>query len=219
MRKAQSFYRLSHIIFGGCIISKMKLLTPHKKAIEAVKSFINQGEFYLAGSTAVYYYLSHRQSIGLDFFTRKSIDFTRYKYLIHPYSVLFSSQDTIHAEVKKVKMSFFYYPYTLLRPLHQINGISIAHLEDILCMKINAIINRGSRKDFVDAYFIMRELSISPEECIALFQAKYGAYNPLVIRKAMTYFVNADNDPELRMLKQERWEEIKKFFIRTFAKL
>jgi len=197
----------------------MKLLSQHKKAIEAVRPFIQQGEFYLAGGTAVYYHLSHRESIDLDFFTQKDLDFLQYEHLIRPHSILFRSKNKIHAEVEKVKISFFHYPYSLLQPLNRLNDISVAHLEDILCMKINAIINRGSRKDFTDVYFIMQELSLSPEKCIELFQTKYGAYNPLVIHKSMTYFVDADNEPELKMLKPVRWEEIKKFFIKTFTKL
>jgi len=198
---------------------KLKLLSKHRRSIEAVIQFINEGEFYLAGGTAIYYYLKHRESVDLDFFTQKNFNFFQYEHLIRPYTILFKSKDTIHAEIKNVKVSFFYYPYKLLKPLNQINDISIAHLEDILCMKINAIINRGSRKDFTDVYFIMKELSISPEKCIELFQTKYGSCNPLVIHKAMTYFIDADKEPELKMLKPVRWEDIKKFFITTFTKI
>ncbi|MGC9093868.1 MAG: nucleotidyl transferase AbiEii/AbiGii toxin family protein [Bacteroidota bacterium] len=197
----------------------MKLQPQHKCAIEAARAFIEQGEFYLAGGTAVYYYLNHRESMDLDFFTQKDFDFSQYEYLLKSQLILFQTNNTIHAEIEKVKISFFRYPYNLLRPLNRLDTISIAHLEDILCMKINAIINRGSRKDFTDVYFIMQELSISRDKCIELFQAKFGSYNPLIINKAMTYFGDADNEPELKMLKPVRWEEIKKFFIRTFTEL
>jgi hypothetical protein len=197
----------------------MKLLSKHEKAIKSVIQFIKEGEFYLAGGTAVYYYLKHRKSLDFDFFTQKVFDFFQYEHQVRPYAILFKSKDTIHAEIENVKVSFFYYPYNLLKPLNRINDISIADLEDILCMKINAIINRGSRKDFTDVYFIMKELSISPEKCIELFQTKYGPCNPLVIHKAMTYFQDADKEPELTMLKSVKWENIKKFFVITFSKL
>ncbi len=197
----------------------MKLLKQHRKAVEAAKPFIDTGNFYLAGGTAVYYYLNHRESIDLDFFTQNDFDFIQYEHLIHPHSILFRSKDTIHSEVEETKISFFHYPYKLLHPVNQLDIISIAHLEDILCMKINAIINRGSRKDFTDVYFIIQELSLSPKKCIKLFQSKYGAYNPLVIHKAMSYFVDADNEPKLKMLKPVRWEDIKKFMLKTFTNI
>jgi len=57
----------------------MKLLSKHEKAIKAVIQFIKEGEFYLAGGTAVYYYLKHRKSLDLDFFTQKVFDFFQYE--------------------------------------------------------------------------------------------------------------------------------------------
>jgi len=59
----------------------------------------------------------------------------------------------------------------------------------------------------------------SVKECINLFKAKYGEYNPLVISKAMTYFTDADTEPELKMLKPISWQDIKKFFIETFTEI
>jgi len=84
-------------------------------------------------------------------------------------------------------------------------------------MKINAIIKRGSKRDFIDVFFIMKELSLSAEDCIRLFNKKFGDYNPLIIYKAMSYFKDADEEPELKMIKKIDWEEIKKFFRKEFS--
>lgn len=197
----------------------MKLLKQHQKAIDAVKPFIEKGEFYLAGGTAVYYYLKHRHSLDLDFFTKKDFDLLQGEYNFNSQTILFRSKGTIHSEIEGVKVSFIQYCYDLLKPPNLLNDIPIAQLEDILCMKMNAIINRGSRKDFADVYFIMRELSLTKEKCIELFLSKFGSYNPLIIHKAMTYFTDADNEPEIKMVKPVKWEDMKKFFIRTFARL
>lgn len=195
----------------------MKLLPDHKKAIEALWKFISEGKFYLAGGTAVYYYLNHRESIDLDFFTQKNFDFLQQHLSVPGAMILYRDSKTIHIEIKGVKVSFFHYPYPLIRPLNYLENIPVAHLEDILCMKVNAIINRGSRKDFIDVYFIMQFLEIDAKRCIELFQEKFGPHNPLVIRKAMVYFADADREPELRMLKPVKWEEVKRFFIREFV--
>jgi hypothetical protein len=197
----------------------MNLLSEHKKAVDFLLPFIREGEFYLAGGTAVYYYLGQRESLDLGFFTKKSLDFSRYQHLFLPHSVLFFSNDTIHAQVDGTRVSFFLYPYALLRPTTLLDPIELAHLEDILCMKVNAIINRGSRKDFTDVYFIMKELRITAKRCVELFIAKYGAYNPLVVSKAMSYFEDAENEPELKALKPVSWQEVKDFFITRFTEL
>jgi predicted nucleotidyltransferase component of viral defense system len=195
----------------------MKLTELHRKAVKHVLPFIEKGNFYLAGGTAVYYYLRHRKSLDLDFFTQKNFNFLQHQYLLHPHKIVYQSSDTIHAEVEGVKVSFFHYPYKLLKPLNTIDGVPIAHLEDILCMKINAIINRGCRRDFIDVYFTLKELSLTPEKVIELFQEKFGAYNPLVICKALTHFEDAEKDPEPEMLKPVSWKEVKDFFIKNFG--
>ncbi|OHB70056.1 MAG: hypothetical protein A2W23_08250 [Planctomycetes bacterium RBG_16_43_13] len=197
----------------------MILLPQHKKAVEQVRKFIDTEDFYLAGGTALYYYLGHRDSIDLDFFTQKEFDFVKYSETFRPYTILFRSKDTIHADVEQVKMSFFHYSYKLLRPLGQLDIVPIASIEDILCMKISAIIDRGSRKDFTDVYFIMQKLSLTPERVIELFVNKYGTYNPLVINKAMTYFVDADREAELKLFRAVEWGKIKDFFIKMFTKI
>lgn len=191
----------------------MRLLKEHKKAVDCLLPFIRQGDFYLAGGTAVYYYLRHRESLDLDFFTLKSVDFTRYQYLFLSHSIFSVSSDTIHAEVEGVKVSFFHYPYAMLHPTLPLDIIQVAHLEDILCMKVNDIINRGSRKDFVDVYFIIKELHVSTKRCVELFTTKYGRYNPLVILKAMVYFEDADKEPELKTLKPVRGKRSKSFLL------
>ena len=196
---------------------RKKLLPEHKKAIEEIKEFIINGKFYLAGGTAVYYYLEHRESIDLDFFSSLKLNFLKYQYLFKPHRISSYSEDTIHAEIKNINMSFFHYPYVLIAPLSFVEIIPVASLEDILCMKINAIIGRGSKRDFIDVFFIMKELSLSAEDCIRLFNKKFGDYNPLIIYKAMSYFKDADEEPELKMIKKIDWEEIKKFFRKEFS--
>jgi len=198
---------------------KEKLLPEHKRAITEIFEFINNGNFYLSGGTGVYYYLEHRESIDLDFFTSLKFNFLKYQSLFKKYKVLFFSEDTVHTEIKGINMSFFYYPYPLLKPLNYIDGIPIASLEDILCMKINAIIGRGSKRDFIDGFFIMKNLKMSAEKCIEMFREKFGDYNPLIIYKAMNYFKDADKEPEVKMIKEVDWEEIKKFFRKEFSEI
>ena len=106
-----------------------------------------------------------------------------------------------------------------LKSLNKIDTIPVASVTDILLMKINAIIGRGSRKDFTEVYFILQELHLSPRQCINIFKKKYGNYNPSIICKAMTYFVDADNEPELKLIKKVTWDSIKKYFIASYINL
>ena len=59
------------------------LLTEHQKVISKIKNILNQGNFYSAGGTALYYILNqyilnHRNSIDLVFFTPENINFIKF---------------------------------------------------------------------------------------------------------------------------------------------
>ena len=196
-----------------------ELLKEHKEVVEKIFPILEKGDFYLAGGTALYYYLKHRYSIDLDFFTQKNIDFREFHQNFLPEEIKTISKDTIHAKVKEVNVSFFFYPYPLLKMFSHLNSLKLASLEDILCMKINAIILRGSRKDFIDVYFIMKNLKMKSDEVIKLFVKKFGKYDELVIKKALTYFEDAEKEPEIPVFKKVSWNSIKKFFIKEFAKI
>jgi len=197
----------------------MALLHQHEKAINTLSPLITEGNFYLAGGTAVYYYLKHRESVDLDFFTPLEIILSDYRKLFKPKAVYLLTDTTLHAEVEGVKISMFRYTYRLLRPLKKLGPIKLASLDDIACMKVNAIIGRGSRKDFTDLYFIMKKQRLSGRECLNLFREKFGDYNPLILQKALTYFDDAEGEPQLNMLKQVQWDDIKTFFKDNFVKL
>lgn len=196
-----------------------KLESQHKKVVLKISEFLNLGEFYLAGGTATYYYLKHRRSFDLDFFTEKTIDFTHFKELFNLFETSNLSHDTIYTTIDGVKVSFFHYPYPLIKPLNHLEIVKVASLEDIGAMKVLSVIQRGSKKDFVDLYFIIRKLRISANDLIKLFIKKYGKFNPLIIHKALVFFEDANNDPDLIMIKKTDWSKIKQYFILHFGKL
>ena len=196
-----------------------ELLKEHREAISQIKSVLDEGSFYLAGGTALYYILKHRNSIDLDFFTSENIDLRKFNDYFKAHELKLISKDTIHAVVKGVNLSLFLFPYPLLKPLIEFHIIKIASLEDILCMKVNAVIRRGSKKDFIDIYFIMKEMKLNSNILLELFQRKFGKYNPLIIKKALTYFEDAEKEPEIELIKKANWEDIKKFFIKEFGRI
>lgn len=85
------------------------------------------------------------------------------------------------------------------------SGIKLAGLKDIAAMKINAITNRGTRKDFIDIAFL---LNIFPlEELLKCFQRKYPDSFLMLALRSLMYFDDAEQEPLPRMLVPFEWDE------------
>jgi len=152
--------------------------------------------FYLAGGTALALHLGHRRSVDLDFFSAQSFNedvLIAAVQNLPSLSVLSKSPQTIYLELSGTKVSFIGYHYTLLFPLEHLRDIAVADVRDIACMKISALASRGSRRGFVDLYLVARQYGLP--QLLDLFQRKFAGanYSMLHVRKALTYFVDAEN--------------------------
>ena len=200
--------------------------------LSKLNSFPLPNNFYLAGGTAVTLYLGHRVSIDIDLFTKEHfltgpiIEVIRKAHLVHIEDV--SDRDSLVAEVEGVRLSLFYYPYPLLEPLYydNVNKISLASLIDIAAMKIVAIVQRGTAKDFVDLKAIMETTNMPLEQLVSLTLKKYGTQHDYTyhIKRALVFFDEAEKglkdvvllkEPSLQYsIGQTEWEDVKRFFLR-----
>lgn len=181
--------------------------------LEKIKKSRLAQNFYLAGGTALAIQLGHRESIDLDFFCREEFSNSKLKEKlskIGDYFLTSEEEGTLHGTLDDVKLSFLKYNYAQLYPLLEFEGIKLADLRDIAAMKIDAISSRGSKKDFLDLYFLLEKYSLA--ELIAFFEKKFKGiyYNKLHILKSITFFTEAENDPASVMLKNANWETVKR---------
>ena len=110
-------------------------------------------------------------------------------------------------------MSYFQYDYPLIEPTQQFLDISVAHSYDIAAMKLVAITDRGTKKDFVDLYELVHQ-GISFDNMFGLYDRKYKLFeaNRFTLIKALSYLDEADADVMPQMIRSISWEEVKKFF-------
>lgn len=178
--------------------------------------------FYLAGGTALAIQLGHRLSIDLDWFSGEGFLNSSLKTDLSQFGqfeLTGEDEDTIHGILDNVRVSFLRYSYRLLFPLVDFEDAKLADERDIAAMKIDAISSRGSKKDFVDLYFLLEKYSLP--ELIELFEKKYAniKFNKLHILKSLTYFEDAEEDPMPIMLKEAKWEEVKEKIITEANKI
>jgi len=81
-------------------------------------------------------------------------------------------------------------------------------------MKVIAINQRGSKRDFVDLYFVLQDIPF--HKIAANMVKRFGdeRINPVHIGKSLVYFSDADTNPEPAYIKRREveWERIRGFF-------
>lgn len=119
--------------------------------------------YYLVGGTAIAFHVGHRRSIDFDLFTNKKINFTNIKKDVAqsglPSNIIVSLTDQIHFIINDVKLTFFEFPFTIQSNQTFEQYFKFPDLITLPAMKAFALGGRGKWKDYVDLYFIIRELS------------------------------------------------------------
>ena len=175
--------------------------------------------FYLAGGTALALRLGHRRSFDLDFFsaTDEVLRETRQEILraLAPLTpqALEDVDGNLLLRVLDLHVGFFSYGYPLLQPTDSLEGVAIASIVDVGLMKLDALITRGSRKDFYDLYVVARQISIP--DLLALAEGKYPYVRDfeLMAMESLVLFENADRDLQPDLLIGLPWEQVRQFFI------
>jgi hypothetical protein len=166
--------------------------------------------FYLVGGTALALQIGHRISIDIDLFTGENFDTGQIsECLCNAYAGkdIEIEQNTVRATIDKVKIDLMTHKYPLLEPLKEIDAIRMANLKDIAAMKINAIANRGSKKDFWDFATLID--FFTAEDMLLFFQAKYANANVWHAEKSLSYFDDAEAEPDPNDITGRTWKEIK----------
>ena len=193
-----------------------------KKQIKVLKALgphmVSMG-FYLAGGTALAIHLGHRMSVDLDWFTSQSFADS----LLLAQELRNSGLDleteqvspgTLHGRIQDVRVTFLQYQYPMLQPLQHWDDMNcnLAALEDLACMKLSAIAQRGARKDFCDLY-ALGKTSFSLQEMLRFYQNKFGIRDIGSVLYGLVYFDDAENERMPRMLWKVAWRDIKKTII------
>ena len=179
--------------------------------------FINQN-FGLAGGTSLALQIGHRKSIDLDFFSDQIFNPTDLENLLAGYTKwkyepLSRSERMLFCNINSIKCDFVNEPFQLINPFIFEDGIKLYSVPDIAAMKLHTICGRGKKKDFFDVYSLLHKNNW--KELVEWFNIKYGPSQLFFLMKSISYFVDADEDVEIRGLPPftHSWAEIKRTII------
>jgi hypothetical protein len=197
-------------------------MTPEAMAlVHRLAPMVMRHRFVLAGGTSLTLHLGHRLSVDLDFFSEEDVlpDLLMgelRKAHLNP-EVLQLAPGTLSVMMEGVKVSFFHYPYPFVDPSQPYEGLMVASILDVAAMKLVAIAQRSARRDFVDLYVILQQVPFGAVAARAVQRYGTGFIEPVVIGKGLTWFEDADGEPDPQYLGQPLpWDDVKAFFASSF---
>ena len=178
---------------------------------------------YLAGGSALALHYGHRISVDFDFFSPNTFDpITLGQSLaaLGDFTQEVAKGTSLIGTFRGIKMNYFQYDYPLVAPSTRQFNVEIAGPKDIAAMKLVAITDRSTKKDFIDL-FTLTHKDMTLDTMFTLYEQKYHVFesNKFTLIKSMTYFEEADADDMPRMLTPLSWEEVKRFFIAESMRL
>ena len=177
-------------------------------------------DFRLVGGTALALYWGHRISIDIDLFTDKKIELIQIEQqlsILEDSSQMNKNPIGLSYIIKDVKCDFLTYPYLFFHDVIKEGNLRLAHIEDIIALKLGAIANRGARKDFIDLYYILEKYPL--EDLFFFYTRMYQVKEHFSLLKSMTCFEDAEYDstPKLLLDKMLSWEKVKKAIIQKVS--
>ncbi len=164
----------------------------------------------LVGGTSLALQIGHRKSIDIDLFGELPIN---YEILVDELRktgelMPLNNSQNIHCFlIDGIKVDIVNYDYKWLAEKIAIDNLELATKEDIAAMKLNAILGRGSKKDFIDLFFLLKEYPL--KELINYYNLKYVDGSEFLVLKSLVYFGDADKEEMPFMFDPVSWEEIK----------
>lgn len=165
----------------------------------------------LVGGTALALRIGHRRSIDIDLFGELNVELDELNQELNKAGVLKQIKQSPNIQIyilDNVKVDIVNYTYPWIDELLFEDGIRIAGLGDIAAMKVSAITGRGSRKDFIDFYFLLQQFSL--KEILNFYSRKYKDGSQFLALKSLVYFEDAEEDPMPDMLIPVNWQEVKR---------
>ena len=187
--------------------------TIDSKTLALLKKLQNTPELKnlrLVGGTALALQIGHRKSIDIDLFGKLEIDNIELSEALNKIgniSLINKTKNINIFLIDGIKVDIVNYPYEWLDSAVLEDDLILASTKDIAAMKFAAITGRGTKKDFIDLYYLLEQFTI--EEIMEFYKQKYNDASIFLLLKSLLYFDDADNDIQAKMLKKQNWEAIK----------
>lgn len=209
------------------ILSKNQILFLKKLAEE---NFFKRN-FYLTGGTALAaFYLQHRYSEDLDFFSEREIDLLsintflkKIKNEMRIRKIDFQKSYNrnlyfLHFNNEILKVEFTFFPFPRIEKGMQKDGLIIDSQTDIAVNKLFTLYQRTQARDYIDFYSLCKKEKFEIDYLIKLAKAKFDWHiDPLQLGMQFVKATDAKDMP--RMIKKMAPSVWQNFFLAEAKKL
>lgn len=172
-------------------------------------------DFALVGGTALSLLYGHRLSEDLDLFSTAPFENSK---IVEGLKKVFGKRFVVEEKpprfgifcfIDGIKVDIVRHPHALLNPTTIIDGVRMFSVEDIMAMKVQAVLGRGKKKDFWDIAELLQHYTVA--DFIRCHEEKYKNQNLLItVPQAISYFHDAEESEDPISLKKQTWESVKK---------
>ncbi|OGX39314.1 MAG: hypothetical protein A3G91_04805 [Omnitrophica WOR_2 bacterium RIFCSPLOWO2_12_FULL_50_9] len=209
----------------------MQLISPvQEKILQDFGKVKDSNQFYLTGGTALaYFYLNHRQSNDLDFFTSA-------EEIIDPFSRQLEKHLAAQGFESQRQRSFHFFVELIVslkgettlihlaldsafrfEPARIFPGypdLKVDGLTDIASNKLLALFGRAALRDFIDVYFLLQDRRFSREQLAEAARQKDPGFDLYWLGVAFEriHTFPADSPDMLLLLQPVKFKELENFF-------
>ena len=203
------------------------ILTPRQRAVLAVigRDKALTHAFYLTGGTALAeFYLQHRYSEDLDFFSTNNVDpaaitafWQSVKKSLGIRKIDFQQSFNrnlffLHFPKEILKTEFTYFPFLRIQKETSVSGIEIDSLYDIAVNKLFTIYQQCRARDYIDLYMICAKEGYTIKELIKAAKVKFDWH--IDVLQLGTQFIKSQEAKDYpRMIVTIKDREWQQFFI------
>lgn len=178
-------------------------------------------EFYLAGGTGLALQIGHRVSVDFDLFCPKLpkgiLERVKRVFKGSKIEVSLRQSEQLTVYVDKVRIDFVQYKFPLVLKPAPVGGVNVARVLEIAAMKAYALNFRGTLKDYVDLYFVLKNGFAALSDIEKLADKKYGDdFNFRLFLEQLVYLEDIKDEDEKSII--FLGEKVNKERMRSFFK-
>jgi len=214
---------------------KKSILSKNQKDILTIisKDKLICDNFYLTGGTALAeFYLHHRLSEDLDFFSENEFESQGISVFLEKIKNTAKIEKVEYQQSfnrnlffldltdgDKIKMEFTYFPFARIEKKEKMGDLYIDGLLDIAVNKVFTIYQKPRSRDFIDLYFILKkDKGLSLDDLVKNAQIKFGNYiDPIQLGAQYMKAKELKDFPKMLVdIKENVWQD---FFVVEAKKL